>query len=77
MKNTAVAAKINKETMKMHNVQVTCNYQDNLALFGKIENVQAVVRELCAAGLTVFQNEIPTRDSPYYDGNMVAIVGRK
>ncbi len=74
--NKKVAAQLNALTSKMHNVEVSCNYQNNLTLFGKVENVQKVVKELCANGLTALQNDIPSNDNPYFDGHMTAVVGR-
>ena len=74
--NVKVASELNELTSKMHNVEVSCNYQNNLVLFGKIENVQKVVKELCANGLTALQNNIPSNDNPYFDGHMSAVVGR-
>lgn len=74
--NTKVAAELNELTSKMHGVEVSCNYQNNLVLFGKIENVQKVVKELCANGLAALLNEIPSTNNPYFDGHMSAIVGR-
>lgn len=74
--NVEAAKKLNELTKKMHNVEVECNYYDNLLVTGKIEDVQKVIAELVDAGLTVLQNEIPAENTPFYDGHMAAIVGR-
>ena len=76
LRNQEVASQLNELTKKMHNVEVTCNHNDNLALFGKIEDVQRVVTELCSAGLRVINNDIPEEANPYYTGHMVAVVGK-
>jgi hypothetical protein len=76
LKNKEVAKKMNELTSRMHNVQVSCNAFDNLVLFGKIEDVQKVAIELAHSGLTILENNIPSSDNPYFNGQMVAIVGR-
>lgn len=76
LKNKKVAKELSALTTKMHGVEISCNDYDDLVVFGKIEKVQIVVRELSTV-LSVIKNDIPKPGSPYYDGYMVAIVGKR